>query len=445
MGSTQTISTGYVPRRHQAYLHRNLRRFNVVLCHRRFGKTIFAINELLDRALRNMFRNPQYAYIAPTYSQAKKIAWEALKEYTKMLPGVSYHETELRCTIERPGLGDKITIHLLGAENPDTLRGIYLDGVIMDEYADMAPDIWTKVVRQALSDRGGWAIFIGTPKGQNHFYELYQYAHRGNPEAGDVAAPLDWYCATFKASETEVIPIAELESARAVMAPEEYEQEYECSFSAALVGAYYGREIERAEKASRITAVPYEPALPVITAWDLGVDDATVIWLVQVHGKQVRVIGYIEESGAGLDYYVKELNKLDYMFAEHLLPHDVKVRELGASGAASRLETLKSLGLKNITVVPKVPVADGINAARLLLARCWFDAIACHRGIKALKSYERKWDSKNKVFQQAPLHNWASHGADGFRTLAVGLDENAMPEEVRKNLPRTSNMDYSVV
>lgn len=444
MSNIKKVSTGYVPRKHQALLHRQVKRFNVLVMHRRFGKTIFSINELLDRALRNELRNPQYAYVAPTYSQAKKIAWEALKEYTKQIPGVSYHETELKCTIDRADRKDKIAIHLLGAENPDNLRGIYLDGVVIDEYATCHPDIWAKVVRPALSDRLGWAIFLGTPAGQNHFYEIYQYAKSGSPETGG-APPHDWYAAMFKASETEVIPKAELEAARAIMTPEEYDQEYECSFSAALVGAYYGREMERAEKANRITTVPYEPALPVITAWDLGVDDATVIWLVQVHGKQVRLIGYIEESGVGLDYYVKELKKLDYMYEEHLLPHDVKVRELGASGAASRLETLKSLGLKNITVVPKVPVADGINAARLLLARCWFDGVACHRGVKALKAYERRWDSKNKVFQQAPLHNWASHGADGFRTLAVGLDEGKMPDEERRHLPRTSNMDYSVV
>jgi len=416
-----------------------LRRFNVLVMHRRFGKTILAINEIVDQALHNSHKNPQYAYIAPTYSQAKKIAWEALKEYTKMLPGVEYHETELKCTLHRAQHGDKITIYLFGAENPDNLRGMYLDGVVLDETADIHPELWTKVLRPALSDRTGWCIFVGTPKGQNWFYELYQYAKQG----AEGEQPKDWYHALFKASETGVIPIEELEAAKAIMSPEEYDQEYECSFAAALVGAYYGRELEKAEEAKRITSVPYDPALPVITAWDLGMDDATVIWLVQVHGKQIRLIGYIEESGAGLDFYVKKLHDLGYMYEEHLLPHDVAVRELGTG--KSRLESLKALGLKNITVVPKLSIEDGINAVRMLLARCWFDGVACLRGVNALKNYQRKWDSRNKVFQQRPLHDWSSHGADGFRTLAVGLNENRPSEEHKRNLPRASQSDYSVV
>lgn len=437
--STKVISTGYTPRKHQALIHRHLKRFNVLVMHRRFGKTILAINEIVDQGLRNALRAPQYAYIAPTYSQAKKIAWEALKEYTKMLPGVEYHETELRCTLHRAQQGDKITIYLLGSENPDNLRGMYLDGVVLDETADIHPELWTKVLRPALSDRTGWSMFVGTPKGQNWFYDLYQYAKQG----AEGTPPKDWYYAIFKASETGVIPLAELEAARAIMSPEEYEQEYECSFASALVGAYYGREMEKAEEAKRITSVPYDPALPVTTAWDLGMDDATVIWLVQVYGKEVRLIGYIEESGAGLDFYVKKLKDLGYMYDEHLLPHDVAVRELGTG--KSRLESLKSLGLRNVTVVPKLSIEDGINAARMLLARCWFDAVGCIRGINALKNYQRKWDSRNKVFQQRPLHDWSSHGADGFRTLAVGLNENKPSEEQKRSLPRASQSDYSVV
>lgn len=428
------VSTGYTPRKYQAQLHREVRRFNVIICHRRFGKTIWAVNEKLDRALRNTHVNPQYAYIAPTYGQAKKIAWEVLKQYTRDIPGVEYHETELKCTIHRPASKDKITIYLLGAENHDALRGMYLDGVILDEYADMNPDIWTKVVRAMLIDRMGWAIFIGTPKGQNHLYEVYQQAKSGLE---------DWYAALFKASTTGVIPPAELEAARNTMTPEEYDQEFECSFAAALTGAYYGKEMERAEQSKRITKVPYDPALPVITAWDLGMDDSTVIWSVQVHGKEIRVIDYHENSGAGLDYYVKYLRDKEYDYLEHILPHDVEVRDL--TTGVTRKETLKKMGLKNIVVAPKLRVEDGINAVRLMLARCVFDEVACKRGIDTLKNYERKWDSKNKIYQQRPHHNWASHGADGFRTLAVGLNESKSSEETKRNLPRTSNIDYAVV
>src|SRR3989304_4749260 len=168
--SIQKISTGYEPRKFQEILHKNLKRFNVLVCHRRFGKTVFSVNHCIDRGLRNTKRNPQYAYIAPTYGQAKRIAWDMFKEYTKNLPGVSTNEQDLRLEIERPHLQDKVRFLLLGAENPGSLKGIYLDGVILDEFAECAPAIWGEVVRPALSDRRGWAIFIGTPKGQNHFF-----------------------------------------------------------------------------------------------------------------------------------------------------------------------------------------------------------------------------------------------------------------------------------
>jgi hypothetical protein len=320
---------------------------------------------------------------------------------------------------------------------------MYFDGVVLDEYADMNPEIWSKVIRPALSDRQGWAIFIGTPKGQNHFYEIYQFSKNGKPEEG-IAPPEDWYSALYKASETGIIDRAELDAARATMADSEYEQEYECSFAAALIGAYYGKEMEKAESDKRITSVPYDPILPVTTAWDLGMDDTTSIWFFQLHGREVRVIDYLENSGSGLDYYVRELmQQRDYRYEEHILPHDAQVRELGTG--VSRLETLRSMGLKNVTVAPKLSVEDGINASRLMLAKCVFDAAKCKRGIDSLKNYERRWDSRNKIFQQRPLHNWASHGADAFRTGAVGLDTNRPSEDQRRKLPRSSLTDYSVV
>lgn len=437
----QEVSTGYVPRTLQLHLHRNFKRFNVVVCHRRFGKTHLALNEIIDQAFRNNLKNPQYAYLAPTYGQAKRVAWDLLKDYLKHMPGIIVNEADLRIDIPRPAKGDRIRIMLLGAENPGSLKGIYLDGVVLDEYAEMNPQVWSESLRPALSDRNtldpkqGWALFIGTPKGNNHFYEIYK-----NAQGRD-----GWYTQIYKASETNIIPRTELDAARAEMSDNEYEQEFECSFSAALVGAYYGKEMEKAEQDGRICAVAYDPILPVFTYWDLGMDDSTVIWFGQnLGGREIRWIDYIEESGLGMTDYAKMLKDRGYIYEEHVLPHDGAVRELGTG--KSRLETLQTLlrGTR-VRVSKRYTVADGINASRLMIAKSWFDKDKCKRGIDALKNYERAWDAKNKVFQQKPKHNWASHGSDGFRTGAMAMNENRPSKEDRGKYSRQAQSDFKVV
>lgn len=428
------VSTGYTPRPLQALLHKSLKRFNVLSLHRRAGKTVFSINEMLDQGLRNTKKNPRYAYIAPTFGAAKRIAWDYLKDAVKSIPNIiEVNEAELRVDIARPATGDKVRFQLLGAENPNAIRGIYLDGAILDEYSMMSPEIWTHVIRPALSDRLGWAIFISTPNGMNHFFELFQYA-KEHPE--------DWFCAIYKASETGIVPKAELEAALHLMGESVYNQEFECSFSAALVGAYYGKELEKMDAENRITRVPYDPAVGVYTGWDLGISDTTAIWFVQLVGKAIHVIDYIESSGAGLDYYVKEIKERNYNYEEHLLPHDAAARDL--STGKTRVQTLQSLGLQRVRVVPKLSVEDGINAVRLLLGKMWADRDKVKRGLDCLRNYERKWDEKNKVFQSRPLHNWASHGADAMRTLAVGINEDRPTRTELSRMPRMADMNYNV-
>jgi hypothetical protein len=407
----------------------------VLSLHRRFGKTVFAINELVDQSIRCSKKNPQYAYVAPTYGQAKRVAWDQLKEYTKNIPGITYNEADLRLEIPRPSSRDKIKIILLGAENPAAIRGIYLDGVILDEYAEMNPEVWTSVVRPALSDRMGWAIFLFTPRGRNHAYDLYMMAQ----------TQPDWFVKSYKASETGIIPLSELEAARAMMSESEYEQEFECSFSAALVGAYFGKEMDQAAKDGRICNVPYEAGLPVTTFWDLGVSDTTVIWFAQVlKGREIRWIDYVEASGQGLDYYAKILKDKSYVYDEIWLPHDGSVRELGTG--KSRQEVLQTLmrGVR-VRIAARDNIADGINASRMVIKKSWFDKTKCDKGIEALKSYSRAWDAKNKMFQDRPLHNWASHAADAFRTGAMSLDEARADRELYKKLPRNSDSSFSVV
>ena len=289
VSENKVVSLRYTPRPIQAFLHQTLRqrriRFFVAVCHRRFGKTRFALAELATAGFECDKHNPQYAYVAPTYGQAERIAWSYLKEMFSEYPGIEKNEAKLRIRIPRHDKGDHITIYLLGAENPDTIRGMYLDGCIMDEYAQMNPAIWGEVVRPALSDRQGWAIFIGTPKGMNQFYNMYQTARRNMVEHPD----LRWYVFSAPASKTGVIPLDELRALKAEMSEEEYEQEMECSFQAALIGAYYGKLITQADTDGRICDLAHDPTRPVSTYWDIGVDDSTAIWFVQKVGDYYHV------------------------------------------------------------------------------------------------------------------------------------------------------------
>lgn len=405
------ISLGYKPRAIFVPFHRRTQRRAVLVVHRRAGKTVANLADLIDAALRCPLERPRYAYLAPLYKQAKAVAWDYLKAMTAPIPGRVAHEAELRVDLPNGG-----RIQLYGADNPDALRGIYLDGAVLDEYAQMLPKTWTEVIGPALADRQGFATFIGTPKGRNAFCELYERA-QGDP---------NWYTALHRASETGLLAPEVLDQARAEMAPEEYDQEFECSFQAALVGAYYGKQMADLERGERIMRVPWDPAHRVTTAWDLGIDDATAIWFVQQVGREVRVIDYYEASGAGLEHYAKVLGEKPYTYARHLLPHDVEHYELGTG--KSRADVLRGLGVK-VTPLPLAKVEDGIQAVRSLLPRCVFDAAACKQGIEALRQYQREWDDRLQSFKARPRHDWASHAADAFRYLAMGLRNEPPPSQ----------------
>lgn len=430
------IRTGYEERPYQAELQRRIKRFNVIVCHRRFGKTVWSVNNTIHKGWSCEYRNPQYAYIAPNYQQAKRVAWTMFKDYTSKLPNRTVNEQELRIDMPRAHLGDFIRIHLLGAENPDSLRGMYLDGAILDEYASMNTMVWSEVIRPALSDRRGWACFIGTPKGTNHFKDIYDFAATQNK---------DWYRVIYRASDTSIYPQEELDAARNEMGDEVYAQEYECDWGAAIKESYYGKEFRkmRESKPSRIGNVPYDRGFQVATAWDLGMDDSTAIWFVQIVGTEVRVIDYYEANGEDLGHYVKIIKEKPYVYDEHLLPHDAGARELGTG--VTRQETLRKLGLGRTRIVKKQSPEDGINAVRMLLSRCWFDEVKCSFGIKALENYRRKYDSKNNVYLNKPLHDWSSHGADAFRTYAVGARHTSDRYTVDlQNLPTRTQSRYDI-
>jgi hypothetical protein len=365
---------------------------------------------MIDQGIRCDRKNPQFAYFAPNYGQARRVAWDYLKQYTQDIPGMEANEADLRVEIPRPHLGDKIRFMLLGAENPGSIRGIYLDGAILDEYAEMYPMVWTQVIRPALSDRLGWAIFIGTPKGLNHFHDVYTFA-KNEPS---------WFSIIKKSSETGIIDPAELAAAKNEMSEEEFAQEFECSFSAALVGAYFGKQMETAESEGRIGDHPYDPAIPVDTHWDLGIDDATGIVFTQRLGNKYQIIDYLQESDRSLPEWAKALHEKPYAYGLHNVPHDAKNREFGTG--KSRSAVLREHGIR-IYQHNKYGKEDQINAGRMMLPKCYIDRTKCKLLIDALKNYQRKWDEKNKVFSQKPLHNWASHAADAWMLFSMGQRE----------------------
>ena len=432
--------TKFIPREWQAGLETREKRFNVEVLHRRAGKSVFKINKLIERAIECPFDDGRYAYCGPTYAQTEDIAWFYLLQFTKDIPGVREEKSKLAVHIPTRR-GSTARIRLYGLDSPkQRIRGLYMDGCVFDEFAWIPPSAWTEQVRPMLTDsnRKGvdingnenqWADFIFTPFGRNHAHTAFRNASlwaQGlsvtsvDPLSGDETTVErdDYFAYLLKASESGLIDPTELASARIDMGSAKYEQEYECSFDAAVEGAIYAREIEEARQQGRIGAQPWNKLLPVNTAWDLGWDDATAIWFFQQVGRSVRVIDYYEANGADLSHYADVLAERGYRYGYHLLPHDVEVHELGTG--KSRRSVLRQLGIR-VSTTPKHKVEEGIAAARAVLGRCSFDAERCADGLDRLALYRRKWDEKNQVFSMAPVHDWASHGADAFRELAMGL------------------------
>jgi phage terminase large subunit len=382
----------------------------VLVCHRRFGKTVLGVNVNQQTATMCEKPRPRVAYIGPTYTQGKAVAWDYMQHYARPIPGVGLNQSELR--IDYPNQGQA---RIFGADNPDALRGIYLDRAVLDEFGLHPAKTFSEVIGPTLVDRGGSALFLGTPNGKNQFYEIAQHA-KERQAAGDP----DWFYAEYKASQTGLLDADYLAQARSLMTPDEYAQEFECSFEAAVKGAIFAKELEQARAQGRICAVPLDPILPVDTDWDLGVGDATAIWFSQrLRSGDVRVVDYYEASGEGLPHYVEVLRQKGYTYGEHWAPHDIQVKEFTGDGR-SRLEVARSLGIA-FHVTPKLPIEEGIHAARMLLPLCYFDQQRTKAGLEALQHYRRDYNQRLNEFKATPVHDWASHGADAFRYMAVRM------------------------
>ncbi len=401
---------GYVPRAPYLEFHKRNQRWAVMVAHRRSGKTVACIADLVFCALMEGQRKQDchFAYIAPQYNQAKDIAWRYVKRLTEDIPRVQYNETELRAD-----LPNGARIRLYGADNPDRLRGIFLDGVILDEFGDMKPRVWGEVVRPLLADRQGWAAFIGTPKGKNEFWEVWKNA-QDNPE---------WFTLRLPADKSGLLPLAELASAKSTMTEDQYAQEFECSFEAAIVGAFYGKELRQLDQKGHIKSVPYDAAVPVHTAWDLGYSDDTAIWFYQVVRDEIHLLECHVSSGRDLEFYTKLVKSKPYKYGFHWLPHDAKAKTLASGGRSIEEQVSEQLGYKHVSIVPNLAVQDGIQAVRRILPACWFDEDGCADGLEALRQYQREWDEDKKVFRERPRHDWTSHSSDAFRMLAVAWEK----------------------
>ena len=405
----------YAPRDVFMPFHNRVDRWACLVAHRRAGKTVAAINDLIKRAITEGNRSAQYAYIAPFRSQAKRVAWDYLKHYAAPITKAT-NEADLMVELVN---GAKIM--LFGSDNADAMRGLGFNGVYLDEYGDFKPSVWGNVIRPTLSDRLGWAVFGGTPKGKNQFFDIFKVS-QFKP---------DWFLLTLPASISKLLPDSELKAAREQLSQDQYDQEYECSFDTFL-GAIYGQELRLADAEKRIRVLPFEPESPVFTAWDLGYRDDTAIWFYQIVRGEIHVMDYYAVSGASIEEIAHVVLGKGYKYTKHYLPHDARAKTL-ASGGKSIVEQLAAQlgGMSTLAIVPQLGVQNGIQAVRMVLPFCYFDPI-CDEGLEALRQYQREYDEDKKTFRQNPRHDWCSHPADAFRMLAVAYQQDKPVEILPK-------------
>lgn len=410
LAQPRRIELDYAPRRQFLPFHTRKQRWAVLVCHRRAGKTVATINDVIRRAVIENKPDGRYAFVAPYYNQVKDLAWTYLKNYARPILAEPPREAELSVL-----LVNGARIRLYGSDNPDRLRGIYLDGVVIDEFGDVVPSLWTDVLRPALSDRNGWATFIGTPKGRNAFYDRWQEALKN---------PIEWFSSMMKASETGITPPHELQEMRKQMGEDGYNQELECSFDAAIKGAFYADEMRTMLAEGRIRRLEIDPLIRVHTGWDIGRTDSTAIWFIQCVGRERRLVDYHESSGHIITHYADVLYEKQqehgWKYGEHFFPHDMAYKMIDAE--KSRLGQMQAKGIDG-QVIPSHDVLEGVNVVRKMLGRTYIDSVRCERGLEGLRQYRRQWDANLNDWKSGEHKDWTNHGCDALRTFAVGFDD----------------------
>lgn len=386
----------------------------VVVWHRRGGKekTCFAgvvVKKMMERV-------GTYFYVFPTFVQGRKVLWDGADRdgfrFIDHIPKeliANINHTEMKVRLVNGSL-----LQVIGSDNFNAVMGTNPIGMVFSEYSLQDPVCWG-YFRPILAENGGWAIFNFTPRGENHAYKLYELAK---------ADPTNWYVSLLSVKDTgavrpEILEQEQREIIRLDGNDAIYQQEYFCSFTAPISGAYYAAQLTRAYWDGRVGRVPHESRLAVDTWWDLGINDRMAIWFTQSMGQEIRVIDYLEGTGHGLPHYIALMKEKGYVYGRHMAPHDIEVREL--SSGKTRRETAKALGI-TFQVAPKMPIADGIDAVRGLFDKCWFDNEKAGDGLNALKNYRKQYDEKRKTYLNTPYHDWSSNAADAFRTMAVSID-----------------------
>src|SRR5262245_2392381 len=414
----------------------------IEIAHRRFGKDEIALH---FSAVSAMQRPATIWHMLPQISQGRRAIWSAVNPHTgkrrideAFPPAIraSTNENEMFIRFKN---GSTWTV--TGSDAYDSLVGSPPAGIVFSEWSRANPSSWAYLA-PILVENNGWALFITKPLGNQNARSMYTMA-RNDPR---------WFADLSTVADTKAIPLEAVEEQRKeyhalfgeVAGDALIEQEYYCSFDSVIPGSYYAKEMTLAERDGRICQVDVDPDLPVHSAFDLGVSDCTAIWAFQVNGQELRAVDYYEASGHGAEHYAEWLNEQGYHGVDWV-PHDARVREWGTG--RSRVETLRMLG-RNPRVVPAHSLQDGINAARLTIPLVRFDAVRCARGIDCLKSYQAEWSEELRTFKKTPLHDWASHGADAFRYLAMAwrepmiTDEELSPlEQLRREVmrPKTWN------
>jgi len=397
----------------------------VYILHRRAGKDLTAINDM-SRAV--MERVGIYYYLFPTFAQAKKVIWDGVTGgdplHVPPIPGrkfISYFHPKLIRKINATEMKiefiNSSMMQLIGTDNFDAIRGTNCIGACFSEYALQDPRAWD-TIEPILLENGGWAKFLYTPNGKNHGYYLYEFAKKQD----------DWFTMlrtidqTRKENGEPVITQKQIQQLRDQGKDEEFiQQEYYCSFKMGTAGAYFAKMMEEARNEGRIRRIAYDRALPVHTAWDIGVDDFCSIIFFQITGNEFHIIDFYEGQGEGVQFYAQVL--LDkriqrkFYYGNHYVPHDAKARQYAAEGK-STIQIAHSLGL-HMQPLKKHAFQDGIQAARAVLGRCWIDEFYCKHLISHLDNYTKTWNNTNKVWMDTPKHDDHSHGADAFRYFAM--------------------------